>query len=90
MRNTLIQTERLTNGMTSGYVEILKTFQMVMHTRFPATVMVLGVQSNDKEVMTLHIFCQGVRVNAAEYKELLMRVVKPWTEGVSKRILYTY
>jgi hypothetical protein len=36
---------------------------IVMKTKFPATVMVLGVVSNKGDVMPPHIFETGLRVN---------------------------
>ncbi|EFN86287.1 hypothetical protein EAI_08893, partial [Harpegnathos saltator] len=54
----------------------------VMHTKFPATVMVLGVVSNEGHVMPPHFFRQGLRVNAAAYIEVLETVVKPWIDSV--------
>jgi hypothetical protein len=36
---------------------------IVMSTKFPATVMVLGVVSNEGDVMPPHIFPKGLRVN---------------------------
>ena len=35
----------------------------VMHTKFPATIMVLGVVSNEGHVMPPNFFRQGLRVN---------------------------
>ncbi|XP_046868909.1 uncharacterized protein LOC124461437 [Drosophila willistoni] len=55
---------------------------VVMHTKFPATVMVLGVVSNKGHVMPPHFFSQGLRVNSAAYIEVLETVVKPWIESV--------
>jgi len=49
----------------------------VMHTKFPATVMVLEVVSNKGHVMPPHFFLQGLRVNAAAYIDALETVVKP-------------
>lgn len=54
-----------------------KDFPRVMHSQFPATVVVLGVVSNGKYVMPTHFFPQGLRVNSAGTKEVLERVVKP-------------
>ena len=48
-----------------------------MHTKFPATFMVLGVLSNEGHVMLLHFFRQGVQVGVATYTEVLEAVVKP-------------
>ena len=42
-----------------------------MHTKFPASVMVLGVVSNEGDVMPPHFFTEGLRVNAAAYTEVL-------------------
>jgi len=39
----------------------------VMHTKLPATVMVLEVVSNERHVMPSHFFPQGLRVNAAAF-----------------------
>lgn len=58
----------------------LKGVPTVMHTRFLAAVMVLGIISND--VMPLHF--QGLRVNAADNK-VMESVVKPWIESTRKR-----
>ena len=61
--------------MIGGYVEILQMFFMLcMHTKFPATVMVLEAVSNEGIVMTTHIFRQGILVNAATYIEVLEAV----------------
>lgn len=54
----------------------------VMHTKFPATVMVLGVVSSEEHVMSPHSFPQGLRVNAVGYIEVLETVVKPWIDRV--------
>lgn len=54
----------------------------VMHTKFPATVMVLGVVSNEGHVMPPHFFRQGLRVTSAAYIEVLDTVVKPWIDRV--------
>ncbi|EZA52817.1 hypothetical protein X777_08140 [Ooceraea biroi] len=37
---------------------------IVMKTKFPATVMALGVVSNEGDIMTPHFFPQGLKVNA--------------------------
>jgi len=49
----------------------------VMHTKLPATVMVLEVVSNERHVMPSHFFPQGLRVNATAYIAVLEAVVKP-------------
>lgn len=52
-----------------------------------ATLMVLGVMSNEGDVMSPHSFIQGLKVNAAE--EMLVRIVRSWIESVSKERSYT-
>lgn len=54
----------------------------VMHTKFPASVMVLGVVSSEGHIMPPHFFQQGLRLNAAGYNEVLETVVKPWIDRV--------
>ena len=53
-----------------------------MHTKFPATVIVLGVVSNEGYIMPPNFFCQGLRVNCTTYIEVLEAVVKPWIDSV--------
>lgn len=62
----------------------------VMHTKFPATVMVLGVVSSEGHVMPPHFFPQGLRVNAAAYIEVLETVVKPWIDSVRNARPYVF
>jgi transposase len=56
---------------------------IVMKTKFPATVMVLGVVSNKGDVMTPHVFEAGLRVNTEVYINVLSNVVKPWMDEVA-------
>lgn len=56
---------------------------IVMHTKFPATVMVLGVVSNEGDVMPPHFFEKGLKVNAAVYIDVMSTVVKPWMDRVA-------
>jgi transposase len=53
---------------------------IVMKTKFPATVMVLGVVSNKGDVMPPHA---GLRVNTEVYINVLTNVVKPWMDRVA-------
>ena len=62
----------------------------VMHTKFPATVMVLGVVSNEGHVMPPHFFPQGLRVNSTAYIEVLKTVVKPWIDTVCNGRPYVF
>ena len=61
-----------------------------MHTKFPATVMVLGVVKNEGHVMPPYFFPQRLRVNAAACIEVLEAVVKLWTDNVRGETLYVF
>ena len=74
--------------MIVGYVQNLQRFPHVMHTKFPATVMVLGVVNNEGHVMPPHFFSQGLCVNAAAYIEVLESVVKPCINSVCRNRPY--
>ena len=50
-------------------------------TKFPSSVMVLCVVSNEGHVMPPHIFPQCLRVNATAYIEVLETIVKPWIKS---------
>jgi hypothetical protein len=54
-----------------------------MVTKFPATVMVLGVVSNESDVMPSHFFEKGPKLNAQEYLKVMQDVVKPWMDRVA-------
>lgn len=53
----------------------------VVHTKFPASVMVLGVVSSEGDVVAPHFFNEGLRVIADSYI-VLQTVAKPWMEEV--------
>lgn len=63
---------------------------VVMHTKFPATVMVLGVISSEGDVMPPYFFEQGHRVNAVAYIHVLETVVKPWMDQVASGREYVF
>jgi hypothetical protein len=56
---------------------------IVMSTKFPANVMVLGVVSNKSDVMPPHIFAKGLKINTDEYLKVMEDVVKPWMDQVA-------
>jgi len=51
---------------------------IVMETKYPATIMVLGVVSNKSDITTPYFFKQGLRVNADAYLKVLQNVVVSW------------
>ncbi|UYV67039.1 hypothetical protein LAZ67_4003746 [Cordylochernes scorpioides] len=63
---------------------------VVMHTKFPASVMVLGVISSEGDVMPPHFFEKGLRMNADTYINVLETVVKPWMEMVAAGRKYVF
>ncbi|QQP53780.1 Transposable element tcb2 transposase [Caligus rogercresseyi] len=50
---------------------------VVKHTKFPSSVMVLGVISSEGDVMLPHFFEKGLKVNKAIYIDVMKNVVKP-------------
>ncbi|UYV77941.1 hypothetical protein LAZ67_15002969, partial [Cordylochernes scorpioides] len=63
---------------------------VVMHTKFPASVMVLGVISSEGDVMPPHFFEKGLRMNADTYINVLESVVKPWMDMVAAGRKYVF
>ena len=55
----------------------------VMKTKFPSTVMVLGVVSSEDHIMPPHIFEVGLKVNTKVYLDVLKSVVIPWCNQVA-------
>ena len=56
---------------------------VVQRTKYPASCHVLGVISNEGDVMPPHFFEPGERINPQVYLHVLRTVVKPWMEAVS-------
>ena len=54
----------------------------VMQIKFSQTVMVFGCVSCQGDVMALHFFREGLRLNSDAYAEMLITVVKPWITRV--------
>lgn len=50
---------------------------IVMHTKFPASVMVLVVVSSEEDVTMPHFVEKCIRVNAESYINILETVVQP-------------
>ena len=55
----------------------------VMKTKFPPTVIVFGVISNESHIMTPHIFEVGLKVNTKVCLDVLKSVVIPWCNQVA-------
>jgi hypothetical protein len=63
---------------------------IAMTTKFPATVMVTGVVSNEGDVMPLHFFTNGLKINADKYIKVLHNVVKPWMDSLAAGCHYVF
>jgi hypothetical protein len=63
---------------------------IVMTTKFLATVMVLGVVRNEGDVMPLHFFANGSKIDAEEHIKVLQKVMKPWMDSLATGCNYTY
>ena len=61
-----------------------------MKTKYPATVMVLGVVSNEGDIMTLYFFKQGLKGNANAYLDVLQNDVVPWMKQVANGRHFTF
>ena len=55
----------------------------VMKTKFPATLMVFGMVSNEGHIMSPHIFEVGLKVNTKVYLDVLKSVVISWCNQVA-------
>lgn len=53
-------------------------------TNFPANVLVLSVMGSKGDIMPPHFFLQGLRLNDADYKDVLDRFVRFWMESMKK------
>ena len=55
----------------------------VMKTKFPATVMVLGVVSSEDHIVPPHIFEVGLKVNTKVYLDVLKSLLISWCNQVA-------
>ena len=63
---------------------------IAMKTKFPASVMVLGVVTSNGDVMPPHFFGDKEKVNTEVYIKALEEVVKPWVEEVTAGASYVF
>ena len=63
---------------------------IVMSTKFPTSIMVLGIVLSDGDVMPPSFFTESLRVAANNYIKVLETVVKPWMVGVAGKRLYVF
>jgi transposase len=67
-----------------------KEVPVVMSSKFPGTLMVLGVVSNEGDVMPPHFFSKGQKVNSEVYLTVMKDVVKPWMENIARGRHYVF
>ena len=58
---------------------------IVIMTKFPAPVTVLGLVSNKADVMPTHFFAMGLKINTDKYLKVLKEVEKPWIDADGPR-----
>lgn len=68
----------------------LSELSRMMHTKSPATVVVLGVVSSVGHIMPPNIFLQGFTVNADKYIDVIKAVFKPWIDKVRNGRPYVF
>ena len=56
----------------------------VIKTKFPNVVMIFGVISSDRDVISPHIFETGLSINTEIYLQVMETVVLPWIEQVAQ------
>ena len=72
------------------FFEDPKEVIIVMLTKFPALVMVLGVVSNKGHMKPPYFFQKGLSLNAAIYIDVMVDMVKPWMDRVAEGWPYMF
>lgn len=54
---------------------------MAMHTKFPSSVIIMGIVIDEELVKPPQVFLRSFRLNAIAYIEMVKTVINPWTEG---------
>ncbi len=81
--NNFSQDQKVNSRNNRWLCDYTSEVPIVIKTKFPATLMVLGVVSNKGDVMPPHVFETGFRVNTNVYIDVLTNMVKPWMDGVA-------
>ena len=76
---TIASTLKIQNWIATNNRDVPR----VMKTKFPTTVMVLGVVSSQGHIMPPHIFEVGLKVNTKVYLDVVKSVVIPWCNQVT-------
>lgn len=70
--------------------EISKEVPTIIHTKFPAFVMVPGVECRVVDEITPYLFPQDLRIHATSYIEVLDTFVKPQITAVKRGTLHVF
>ena len=83
--------DRKTNRRNTRYLcRFPDEVPVAMKTKFPASVMVLGVVTSNGDVMPPHFFEQNEKVNTDVYLRVLETVVLPWIKEVTRGAGYVF
>lgn len=83
--------DQVSNRQNDRWIcEAIEEVPVVKHTKFPSSVMVLGVISSEGDVMPPFFFPKGLRVTAEIYQEVLRDVVKPWMDRIANGRPYVF
>ena len=82
MRKTFSKINGTTCRIIDGLHTVKWTLLVVMQTKFPQAVMVLGCVSCERDVMPPRFFRDCLRLISDAYVEMLITVVKPWITRV--------
>ena len=62
----------------------------IMRSKNPAGLMVMGVVSNEGDVMPAYFFPQKLKINTQVYLDLLQQVMVPWMKSVAAGRPFTF
>ena len=83
--------DRVTNKQNDRWLtDSPENVPISMHSKYPAHVMVLGVVSNEGDVMSPIFFPDGLRLGAKEYIKLLTTKIKPWMDEMANGREYVF
>lgn len=87
----LFTTDQKSNRRNDRFIgDSIEEVPVVMKSKHPAGVMVLGAVSSEGHVMPPHFFGPGEMVTADVYKRALEAKVKPWIESVTRGSPYVF
>ena len=61
-----------------------------MISKYPVIVMILGIISNKKHIMSPYFFSKGLRIYTLDYLVILEEVVKIWLDQTAREDIIIY